>query len=311
MTNAHLPPTIDPVAAARWQQRSLPIASAWLHEEVGRRMEERLQWISRAPRRWIDWYALNGGLQVHRQIARRFQGVPCDAVEASAANAHTVAIALAAPWWSPAGWRGRSAHIVTEPEQPAAQGADMIWSNMALHFSADPQQLMRAWHRALASDGYLMFSCFGPDTCKELRAIYADMGWGPPGPEFTDMHDWGDMLLHAGFAEPIMDMERIVLRYERPERLIQELRELGRNLHPARFAGLRGRSFQRRFEEAIERQSAASMGSAPAGLSLTFEIIYGHAFKAPARAAVSAETALSLGDMRELLSQGRKAGPLT
>ena len=43
--------------------------------------------------------------------------------------------------------------------------------------------------------------------------------------------DWGDMLASNGFAEPVMDMERITLTFETPERLLQELRGLGRNLH--------------------------------------------------------------------------------
>ena len=93
----------------------------------------------------------------------------------------------------------------------------MLWANMALHMAADPQALIAQWHRALATDGFLMFSCLGPDTLRELRALYAALGWPPAGHEFTDMHDWGDMLVHAGFAEPVMDMERIVLTWDTPE----------------------------------------------------------------------------------------------
>ncbi|MGN1057356.1 MAG: biotin synthase, partial [Comamonas sp.] len=53
MSELH-PPTIDPVAAQRWQ-RAAPAVSPWLHEEVGRRMQERLQWIKRTPAVWCDW----------------------------------------------------------------------------------------------------------------------------------------------------------------------------------------------------------------------------------------------------------------
>ena len=117
----------------------------------------------------------------------------------------------------------------------------MLWANMALHLSADPQALMGEWQRALATDGFLMFSCLGPDTLRELRALYAALGWPPPSHEFTDMHDWGDMLVQTGFAEPVMDMERITLSFATPQRLLRELRELGANLHPERFPALRGR----------------------------------------------------------------------
>ena len=303
MSAAERPPTIDPIAADRWRKQALSVTSPWLHEEIGRRMEERLQWITRQPRRWTDWYPLRGGLAAHALVSRRFAGIACDMVESTAVNGRTVAAALAKPWWKPLQWNAGAQRVYAEPEDPPEAGSGMVWSNMALHFHADPQTLMRRWHRALQSDGYLMFSCLGPDTLKELRTAYTVAGLPAPGAAFTDMHDWGDMLLQAGFAEPIMDMERIVLRYERPERLIEELRETGRNLHPDRFAGLRGRRFGTELRQLLSTQLAASDGSGP--LAVTVEVIYGHAFKAPARAGVAAETAVSLADMRQLLRRDR------
>ena len=113
---------------------------------------------------------------------------------------------------------------------------------MLLHRVSQPQELMQQWRRALAVDGFLMFSCLGPDTLRSLRTLYANQGWKePPAHEFTDMHDWGDMLMEAGFAEPVMFMEHIHLSFETAERALQELRGLGRNLSLNRFAGLRGR----------------------------------------------------------------------
>ena len=80
--------------------------------------------------------------------------------------------------------------------------------------------------------------------------LHQRFGWPPPSHEFTDMHDWGDMLVGAGFAEPVMDMERIMLTWPTAEAAFAELRTLGRNLHPARFPGLRGKSWHR----ALRRQ---------------------------------------------------------
>lgn len=175
----------------------------------------------------------------------------------------------------------------------------MVWANMALHMAEDPQALIAQWHRALAVDGFLMFSCLGPDTLHELRSLYASMGWPALSHEFTDMHDWGDMLAAAGFAEPVMDMERITLTFDTPERLLTELRGLGRNLHPKRFPGLRGRKWHLQLREAIAQMP----------LQLTFEVIYGHAFKPAPRLNMRAETVLSLAQMREALSQ-RKTYPV-
>jgi malonyl-CoA O-methyltransferase len=152
-----------------------------------------------------------------------------------------------------------------------------------------------------------MFSCLGPDTVRELRALYGALGWPAPSHDYTDMHDWGDMLVAAGFAEPVMDMERIVLTWPTAEAMFAELRELGRNLHRGRFPALRGRGWHRRLLAAAgARLADAAQGGR---LSLTFEIIYGHAFKPPPRVALAAQSTVSVGDMRALLRQGRNARP--
>jgi malonyl-CoA O-methyltransferase len=179
----------------------------------------------------------------------------------------------------------------------------MLWANMALHMSADPQALIARWHRALAVDGFVMFSALGPDTLRELRPIYQAMGWPAPAHEFTDMHDWGDMLVQAGFAEPVMDMERIVLAWESPQRLLAELRSLGANLHRDRFAGLRGRQWKAVLEH--ELATRLSRPDEQGRLTLTFEVIYGHALKAAPRVRVNEQSAVSLRDMRAMLRTGR------
>jgi malonyl-CoA O-methyltransferase len=292
------PPTIDPAAAARWQRRA-PAVSPWLHEEVARRMEERLQWIKLQPAAWSDWGAVRGGLQGHALLARRYPDAVSFVVEERADLRDAAMQALSKPWWSPQRWKSAP----TRFEAPPVQGVQMLWSNMALHMAADPQALIARWHEALAVDGFLMFSCLGPDTAHQLRGLYQALGWPPSGHAFTDMHDWGDMLVHAGFAEPVMDMERITLTYETPQKLLGELRELGCNLHPARFPALRGRGWHRQLEQALARQLAdtAEGGRMP----LTFEIIYGHAFKPAPKVRLSAESAVSLRDMRAMLQRGK------
>ncbi len=267
-----LPPTIDP-AAARWHAAA-PAASPWLHEEVARRMEDRLQWIRQAPAAWADWDPVRGGLQGHGLVARRYPGAVAWIAETAPEHLPAAREALVRPWWSPGRWASGAPRFGLPPDG----GVQMLWANMALHLAADPQALIARWHRALAVDGYLMFSCLGPDTVRELHALHAALGWPPAGHAMTDMHDWGDMLVQQGFAEPVMDMERITLTFATPARLLQELRELGRNFHPARFPALRGsRAWRDRLEQALaERLASPEHGGQ---LALTFEIIYGHAFK--------------------------------
>lgn len=92
-------------------------------------------------------------------------------------------------------------------------------------------------------------------------------------------------------------MERITLTYETPTRLLQELAELGRNFHPGRFAALRGRQWKAR----LERELAAHLTGADGRLSLTFEVIYGHALKAAPKIKISPLSAVSEADMRRML----------
>ena len=67
MTN-QAPPTIDPTAAQRWQNHPSS-ESPWLHEEIARRMEERLDWIKLQPQSWAHWEPLRGGMQAHALLA--------------------------------------------------------------------------------------------------------------------------------------------------------------------------------------------------------------------------------------------------
>ena len=293
------PPTIDPVAAARWHA-SAPAPAPWLHEEVARRMEARLQWIRAAPTAWCHWDAVRGGLDGHALLRQRYPDAQCFVTETAPQHQPRAAQALATPWWRAARWTGAA----TQFEQPPEGAVQMLWANMGLHMAADPQALFAQWQRALAVDGHVMFSCLGPDTLRELHTLYAEWGWPAPGHAFTDMHDWGDMLVQAGFAEPVMDMERITLTFADAPRLLQELRGLGVNLHPQRFGALRGRAWHARLLQALtERLADRAQGGR---LSVTFEIIYGHAFKPTPRVPVGQHSAVSLHDMRAMLRDGRR-----
>ena len=287
------PPTIDPQAASRWAAQ-LPQQSPWLHEEVARRMEDRLQWISRTPASWVHWGPLQGGRQVHEQLVKRYPQAQCFVQEGSAAQAQQARAQFQQAWWKPARWLGAATQFAA-PAQPV----QMLWANMALHMDADPQALIQRWHGALEVDGFLMFSCLGPDTLRELRPVYASLGWPAPSHDFTDMHDWGDMLVHAGFAEPVMDMERITLTYSSADSLLGELRGLGRNLHTKRFPALRGRAWRDTLRQALESALQGPDGR----LQLTFEVVYGHAFKPSPKLTVSSEKRVSLEEMRRSLRQ--------
>ena len=296
------PPTHDPVACARWWQGVPGLRGpAWLHEEVARRMQDRLQWIKMQPRDWIHANPSIGGFEAHALIIGRYPKATCQIQEGSLPRLHLAQQALAASRWRRWMSLGRGQTRWVGPGQDP-DPADMLWANMQLHLHADPEPLLRRWHRALRVDGFVMFSCLGPDALQELRQVYQAMGWPPCGPTWTDMHDWGDMLVQGGFAEPVMDMERITLSYARAGDLIDELRTLGRNLHPQRWAHLRGKDWQAQLTSAIEKHWPRR--DERGQFLLTFEIVYGHALRAPTRHAVESDTRISLDEMKKMLRPG-------
>jgi malonyl-CoA O-methyltransferase len=162
---------------------------------------------------------------------------------------------------------------------------------------------LRQWHAALAVDGYVMFSCLGPDSLQELRHLYAQNGWPPPSHSFTDMHDWGDLLVQAGFAEPVMDMERITLTYPDASAVLADLRDLGRNLSPSRHPVCRSRAWGQGLQQAMASPDSPLLSTQAGRLKLTFEVIYGHAFKPTPRARVASKTEVPLQDLKAMLGR--------
>lgn len=150
----------------------------------------------------------------------------------------------------------------------ADAGFDLLWSNLALHWFADPLAALAEWRRVLRPEALVMFTAFGVDTLRELRAA------GARTLAFPDLHDLGDALLSAGFAEPVMDMERLTLTYETPQRLLADLSALGGDPLSGRRRGLSGRGRLARLHAALEARRDGGTGR----LSLTFEIVYGHAW---------------------------------
>ena len=162
-----------------------------------------------------------------------------------------------------------------------------LWSNLALQWDDDPAATFVEWHRVLEVEGLLLFSTLGPDTLKELRAAWRGSGLTVEKAHvhpFIDMHDIGDMLVHAGFADPVMDMETITLTYADLDGLISDLRSAGAgNSHIDRPRGLTGKLQCRRMREGYE--ALRNDGRLPA----TFEIVYGHAWKPRPRAGTDSD----------------------
>lgn len=291
---------VDPVALDRWRRRLAAAGQApWLHVEVARRMAERLPIVRQRPDVVLDWMAAAGGSA--EALAGGCPQARIQPVRASGPAAQRPQ--PPAPWWSARRWRSAPAPV--DAGAVTAGMAQLVWANMTLHAAADPGVEMAAWRRALAVDGFLMFSTLGPDTLKSLRALYADMGWGVPHAPFVDMHDLGDMLVRCGFAEPVMDQERVVLTWASPQALLAELRTLGSNADPARLPGLRTPRWRSRLEAALAARAA------PDGrIALEFEVVYGHAFNPAPTLRVQGETRVGVDELQRMARAGRRGGTL-
>ncbi|MEN9416562.1 MAG: putative biotin synthesis protein BioC [Pseudomonadota bacterium] len=310
---------VDPTALARVRGRLARAGNPpWLHAEVARRMAERLPLIRLTPARVLAWgVQLGGGLG---EVAGAYPQAQCWRVEEAAgveAAASRGPAAVSAPASTPqtragwASWRrwftpGAAAQQpVLAPSQVPAEQAELLWANMVLHGEADPPALLRAWHQALAVEGFLMFSTLGPGTLPELRALYAEAGWGPPAASLVDMHDIGDMLVQTGFADPVMDQEVLTLTWPDARAALAELRGLGGNVDPARMPGLRTPRWRGRLLEAL---SATALQRADGRVALSFELVYGHAFKVAPRVKLAPETALSATELQRMARAGRRSG---
>ena len=167
--------------------------------------------------------------------------------------------------------------------------ADLVWSNLALHWHPQPDLVFAEWRRVLRVDGLLMFSCFGPDTFKEIRAAFAQVNETPHTLNFVDMHDLGDMLVNTGFSTPVMDMETITVTYESTDKLLTDVRAWGGNPLLTRQRGLLGRSAGNRLMRALD-----SFRRSDGKIPLTFEVVYGHAFRPAPRKTADGETIIRL-----------------
>ena len=292
---------LDPVALERLQRRMDRLAQPpWLHGEVARRMAQRLSVIRLKPQCIVDWGAFVGASQDALEAA--YPQATRLAVESSVERVAATAAALQSPWWSPRRWRsGRASAQLAAQLQPGC--VQLLWSNMGLHGVIDPQAEMVAWHRALEVEGFLMFSTLGPGTLRGLNELYAAQGWPVAMAPLVDMHDLGDMLVQAGFADPVMDQETITLTWTTAAAVLTELRQLGANVDPRRATGLRTPRWRAELESSLAKRAGAD-----GRIALEFELVYGHAFRAAGRAKVAARTELALDDMRAMVrGTGRRA----
>ena len=243
--------------------------AAVLQREVADRMLERLDYVKYQPSNILDVGAGTGYCSHH--LGQRY----------AAANIYVVDFAFNmlqqaranAGWWQR--FRHRYDFVVGDAEQlPLADGSvDLLISSLAIQWCNDLDQAFSEFRRVLTPGGLLMFTTFGPDTLKELRASWAAVDKEIHVNQFFDMHDVGDALIRHGFAEPVMDTEYITMTYRDAMTLMKDLKQIGaHNVTQGRSRHLTGKSQLKKMLQAYEQFRKDDV------LPASYEVIYGHAW---------------------------------
>jgi malonyl-CoA O-methyltransferase len=266
------PAAIDRRALRRAYGRPVrPPADDSVTREVAGRMAERLDYVRIAPARVLDAGCGRGADLT--ALAARYPEAEVIGVDLN----RVAGQALARPGWLTR-WLGRSGGPLTlradHDRLPLPPGSvDLLWSNLALGWSPDPLATFSEWHRVLGEGGLLVFSTWGPDTLREVREACERLDESGRVHDFIDMHDLADQMAMAGFADPVVDMERITLTYASLEDLASDLRASGQS--GARLDRPRGLIGRTRWQAL-----AQAMRSRPDGrLGVTLELVQGHAWK--------------------------------
>jgi malonyl-CoA O-methyltransferase len=249
----------------------------FLLAEAEARMLERLDVVRLAPRDILD-VGCGAGRGV-LALKRRYPEARLLGVDAAAGMARAARAAFAPPA------RGFFARLRAGAPEPVADVAiadahalplaggsfDLVWSNMALHWFTQPAQAIAEWYRVARPGGLLDFSFLGVDTFAELRAAGARIM------PFHDLHDIGDRVVAAGFAEPVMASERLTLSWPDAEALLADLHVLGGNALRGRFRGLLGRGQRTGWLRTLE-----ALRGPDGRFHASVELVFGHAW-GPAR----------------------------
>ena len=290
------PPSLD----ARWTRRSFDRAAATydaaavLQAEVRGQLLERLDLTRLEPGVVLDVVSATG--QGARALKQRYPGARVIAVAASLGMLRRAARRRA--WFRPFALLGADA-----AQLPLADASvDLAFSNLLLPW-CDPDALFAELRRVLAPRGLLTLTGLGPDTLKELRAAWASVDGHARVGEFIDMHDVGDALVRAGFAAPVLDVERYTLRYSDVQGLAADLKSTGaRNAAAGRLKGL---TSPRKFAAMQRAYEAQRMdGRLPA----TCEVVFAQAW-APVEkhARAPSPQGVSLESLREQLAARRRS----
>jgi len=285
----------------RWVRRSFDRASATydtvavLQTEVRQHLLQRLDLTALTPRLVLDAGAATG--HASRALKQRYPRARVLSVDSAFGMLKAAKARLS--------WRRRFDRIGAEAEALPLPDAsvDLIFSNLLLPW-CDPDRLFAEFRRVLAPRGLMTCSGFGPDTLRELRVAWDAVDAHSHVNRFIDMHDLGDGLVRAGFAAPVLDVERYTLQYDDLGALVRDLKGLGaRNFTAGRPRGLTGRAKYARLQSAYEARR--EQGRLPASYEVVFAQAWAPATPMPRPA--GAATSIGLAELRRQLPSRRNS----
>jgi malonyl-CoA O-methyltransferase len=254
----------------RWVRRSFDRAAktydaaAVLHAEVRENLLARLQLTTLNPGVVLDAGAGTG--HAARALKRRYPKAQIVALDSSRQMLHEAARRQS--WLRPFARVCADAGLL-----PLADASvDLIVSNLMLQW-CNPDAVFAEFRRVLAPHGLLSFSAFGPDTLRELRTAWDQVDSHSHVHHFVDMHDLGDALVRAGFASPVLDVERYILKYLTVRKVAEDLKATG--AHNATTGRAKGLTGARKF---AAMQAAYENFRQDGRLPATYEVVFAHAW---------------------------------
>jgi len=159
----------------------------------------------------------------------------------------------------------------------AERSLDLVVSALALQFVNDLPGALIQIRRALKPDGLLLAALIGGDSLTELRSAFAaaesevEGGISPRVAPFADIRELGGLLQRAGFALPVVDSERVAVRYDSALALMRDLRCMGATniLHERLRTPLKRSTLER-----VMAIYADRFADADGRVRATFEIIW-------------------------------------
>jgi malonyl-CoA O-methyltransferase len=262
------PPRLDKQSVKKFFNRAAISYdnAAILHEELINRLLQRLQYIRHQPETIID-IGCGTGRGV-RGLQKAYPGARVCATD----MAYQMLLQARSNFRLLSKKRLVSADMERLPF--AAQAFDLVFSSLAVHWSNDLRATLREFARVSRPGGLLMFSSFGPGTLAELAASWHSIDVHPHVHQFVDMHDVGDAMLAAGFAQPVVDAETIRMEYRDFRSLLDDLRNIGAsNADVSRPRGLMTPK-----KLAALEQSYREHGYDKGKFVASYEVVYGHAW---------------------------------